>query len=276
MWIKFFSVLLLFMTTGCAFLNSDKNLSSTEKYFPNQKGCFLLYNMRTKTFDKVIGEEVCQEQFPACSSFKVPLAVMAFNSGILKDENTVLKWNGVKDSREELNKDMDAQTWMKVSAVWYSQRITPKLGKKSFQKYLDAFDYGNKDLSAGITEAWLVSPAEKSSALKISAYEQVKFMEKLWTDRLPASKKAMKLTRDITFIETSPKGYKLSGKTGSNFFDIDKKIQFGWFISHISNGDQEYIAVTNFSDLKSSKLSEYGGPRAQAVTKRILTDMGLW
>lgn len=275
MWIKFFCLFIFAMTSGCAFF-VKKDLSPSEKYFPKMSGCFLLYNMKTKTFDKVIGENVCSLQFPASSTFKVPLAVMAFNSGILKDENTLLKWNGVKDVREESNKDHDAKSWMKESVVWYSQRITPKLGKKNFQKYLDAFDYGNKDISAGITEAWLVSPAADSSALKISAYEQVKFMEKLWTDRLPASKRSMKLTRDITYIETSPKGFKLSGKTGSNFFDKEHTTHLGWFISHLSNDEQEYIVVTNLSDLKPTRVGDYGGPRAKAIAKQILADQGLW
>ncbi len=273
MWIKLFCIF-IFTTTGCA-LFSKKDLTPSEKYFPKMSGCFLLYNMKTKSFDTVIGEEVCQRQFSASSTFKVPLAVMAFNSGILKNENTVLKWDGVKRMREEENKDHDAKSWMKDSVAWFSQKITAKLGKKNFQKYLDAFDYGNKDFSAGITEAWLVSPSE-SNALKISAYEQVKFMEKLWTNRLPASKRSMKLTRDIIYIETSPKGYKFSGKTGSNFFDKERTIHLGWFISHLSNEEQEYIVVTNFSDLKPTQAGDYGGPRARTITKQILNDQGLW
>lgn len=40
-----------------------------------------------------------------------------------------------------------------------------------------------------------------------------------------------------------------SNKTGSNFYDEDRKIHLGWFISHIQNANQEYISVANFSDL---------------------------
>ena len=247
-----------------------------KNYFANLKGCFLLYNMASKKFEKVIGEENCKEQLPACSTFKVPLAVMAFNSRILKNEDVILKWNGKKDIRAEANQDHDAKTWMRDSVVWFSQRLTPKIGKNKMQKYLNDFDYGNKDLSGGLTQAWLVSPSARTPALKISGYEQVQFMEKLWNDELPASPRSMAITRQITFLEKSPQGFDLSGKTGSNFYDKDKKIHLGWFVSHLQRGNQRYIAVTNISDVKPTNIPGYGGPRAKALTKEILADLNLW
>lgn len=264
------------ITLSCA-RNSEeqKAVAETTDHFKDIKGCFLLYNMKTKTFDKVIGEATCRERFPAFSSFKVPLAVMAFDSGVLKDENVILKWDGVKNSRVEENQDHNAKTWMRDSVVWFSQRITPKLGKKKFQKYLNDFNYGNKDFSTGLTTAWLQSPAT-GKGLRISAYEQVDFMKSLWTDQLPVTKRSMQLTREITFLETSPKGFELSGKTGSNFYDKERKFHCGWFISHIQKGNLEYIAVTNISDLKPYPQPGYGGPRAKQITKDLLAAEGLW
>ena len=165
---------------------------------------------------------------------------------------------------------------MKDSVVWFSQRLTPKLGAKKLQKYLNDFDYGNKDISAGLDDAWLVSPASTGPALKISAYEQLEFMKKLWLSKLPASERAMKLTRDITYLETSPKGFRLSGKTGSNSFDQDKKIQLGWFVSHVENGDVRYLTVTGIRDIQPSDGKSNGGPRAREITKKLLADHGLW
>lgn len=243
-------------------------------YFTDTKGCFLLYNLKTKTFEKEMGGKECKEQLPPCSSFKIPLAVMAFDSGVLKDENQILKWDGTKHLRPEENQDLDAKSWLKYSVVWFSQKLTPQMGEKKFQKYLDDFNYGNKDLSTGITEAWIMPPDSKK-ALKISPYEQVEFMEKLWTDTLPVSKRSMELTRKISFLETSPKGYALSGKTGSGIFPKNRKTHLGWFIAHLQKEDQQFIAVTRIIDLKSTN-GGYGGPRAKQLTKDILADLGLW
>lgn len=264
------NILFLLLLISCS-----SGISTKMNYFPDMRGCFLLYNLKTNTFDKVIGE-TCKERFPACSTFKIPLAIMAFDSGVLKNEKQILKWDGKKQFLEIWNKDHNAQTWMKESVVWFSQRITPILGEMKFQKYLNDFQYGNQDLSGGITQSWLTSPSEKTKKLAISAYEQVEFIKKLWTNQLPVSKRSMELTKNITYLETSPKGFRLSGKTGSNFFDINQTIHFGWFVSHLVKDDQEYIAVTNISDLKPSHSKFFGGFRAKEITKTILTNEGLW
>ncbi len=273
---KLFPVL-FFVTMACAGQKTESQAPVAEKnYFGQADGCFLLYNVKTQKFEKIIGEERCKQQIPACSTFKVPLAVIAFDSGVLKNTDEVLKWNGKKDVREVANKDHNAKTWMSDSIVWFSQRITKQLGQKKTQNYLDKLNYGNKDLSGGLTQAWLVSPSSTGPALKISAYEQVEFMKKLWSNELPVSAQAMQTTREITYLETSEKGYRLHGKTGSGFYDKERKMHLGWFIAHIQKGDQEYISVANFGDPKPVEVQGYGGFRAKDTTKAILTDLGLW
>jgi beta-lactamase class D len=91
-----------------------------------------------------------------------------------------------------------------------------------------------------------------------------------------ASKRAIDLTKDLTYIETSPNGFKFSGKTGSNFYDEEHKIRLGWFIAHISNGEKEYITATNFSDLAPTFDTTYGGAKAREITEAILQEKGLW
>ena len=274
MWVLFLFVL------GCT--GTVKRTQEEAKvYFPGSKGCFLLYNLKTHFFEKEIGAENCREQLVACSTFKVPLAVMAFDAGLLRDENQVLKWDGKKGFLESHDRDHNAKTWIRDSVVWFSQRLTPKLGLKKTIQYLKDFHYGNADLRGGLTEAWLVSPGKTNDpALKVSAYEQVEFMKSLWTDALPVSKDAMKRVREITFLEKSPRGFLLSGKTGSNFFDEnhgqDQRRGLGWFVSHLERGSQEYIVVTRFTDEELKPANQYGGPRAKQITKDILADLGLW
>ncbi len=210
----------------------------------------------------------CHEQFVACSTFKVPLALMAFDSGLLKDEHEVFKWDGEKRFLEIWNTDHNAATWMKDSVIWFSQRLTPKLGEAKVIEYLQKFSYGNKDISGGLTNAWLKGPFLKEPSLKISPYEQLEFLKALWKETLPVSPKAIALTKKIMFLETSPKGAKLSGKTGSNYYDEARMIRLGWFIAHIQKGEEEYLAVVNFSDSAPSQAKEFGGFSA----RKLLTD----
>jgi Beta-lactamase class D len=255
---------------------SVKTKTIKEKnYFPKMQGCFLLYNLKTDKFEKVIGDERCKERFVACSTFKVPLAVMAFDSNTLKDENETYKWDGVQRDIPAWNQDTNAKSWMANSVVWFSQKLTPKLGTIKVTEYLKKFKYGNEDIGSGLTDAWL-KPVTNKKALKISAYEQVDFMKALWRSQLPVSQRAMDLTKEITYLETSTNGFKMNGKTGSNFVAKEKGIRFGWFISHIEKGQQEYIAVTNFSDDTKSDSQQFGGAQAKEITKTILKDQGLW
>lgn len=243
--------------------------------FAESRGCFLLYEMKTNSFRKVVGEEICRERFVASSTFKVPLAVMAFDFGALRDEKQVLKWDGKVDSRKEVNRDHDARTWMRDSVVWFSQRLTPKIGLKKIEKYLHDFKYGNEDMTGGLQEAWLVSPALPEPSLRVSAYEQIEFLKKLWRDELPVSKRAMRLARKITYLETSPGGFLLNGKTGSNFFDPERTKHLGWFVGHLEKEGREYLFATVFSDLHPS-IDGFGGPRAKQMTKDWLASEGLW
>jgi beta-lactamase class D len=269
------SLLALAILLGCATQKPAPETIPATDYFAGASGCFLLYNIKTQQFEKKTGDH-CETRYPACSSFKVPLAVMAFDSGVLKDEKQTLKWDGTKRMIDAWNKDHNAETWMRESVVWFSQELTPKMGKNKLQKYLKDFSYGNQDLSTGMTQAWLNSPSDKKGSLAINAYEQVEFMKNLWSNKLPVSERAMELTRQITYLETSPNGWRLSGKTGSNFYDAERRVRLGWFISHIQKGDASYIAVTTFSDLAPQSTDKFGGFVAKELTKKILADNQLW
>lgn len=266
--------ILFFILFALFFESLHANEMST--YFGKSQGCFLLFNVKTQKFEKTLGESNCKERLPACSTFKVPLAVMAIDAGIVKDETQTFKWDGKKRFREEWNKNQTPKTWMRESTVWVSQELTPKLGKEKFQKYLNDFQYGNADINSGLTTAWLQSPDDKNGALKINAYEQVDFMKKLWSSTLPSSKESQSITRDLTYLETSPAGFKLSGKTGSGFYKKDRNLKIGWFIAHVSNGDKEYIAVANLHDVSKPGNTEAGGPRVREIMKKILRDGELW
>jgi beta-lactamase class D len=276
------------LCAGCALVTKNRapdsaprkkwNLSS--ELFGNLDACFLLYNVKTKKIEKVYGEGRCHERTAPCSTFKIALAAMAFDSEILKDENHLLKWDGTDRGIASWNRDHTAMGWMKESVVWYSQALTPKLGAEKIKSYLKKFRYGNEDFSGGLTDAWLTPSAFINSAprnsLKISAYEQLEFMKKLWTDRLPVSQRTSDLTKKLTFLEISPKGYILNGKTGSGTVAENPKLRLGWFVAHLQNGDEEYISVLTFSDRTPTAQNMFSGLQAKEITKEIFVENQVW
>lgn len=242
-----------------------------KKIFQDRDACFLISEIES---GKVLAEynpERCKKRVTPCSSFKIPAALMAFEKGILKDENQTIKWDGVKHGRPEENRDQTPLNWMSDSVKWVTEWIMPQIGEKGIQQFLNDFNYGNKDFSGGLKDSWV------TSSLKISAYEQQAFIIKFWKEELPLSKKAIELTKKIVFIKKI-KNSELYGKTGTGCLvghacmdRPDKMI--GNFVGVLKSGTKTYVFATNASDLKNQERP--AGPRLRNTTIEILNEMGL-
>lgn len=254
---------------------------STKRNFPEKDVCFLLYDLKKEAFVDSYNENRCHERFPAVSTFKIALGVMAYDSGVFKNESEpVYTWNRVSTPIENWNKDHNPTSWMRESVVWMSQQMTPKIGMDKIQQYLADFEYGNQDMTAGLKYAWL-TPAPfinepMQNSLKISGYEQVKFLRKLWRGELKASQQSQNMTRKIMTHDKSSKGYELIGKTGSGFKDDDYDQRIGWFVGHLKKDQSEYIVVLNFSDTVKQTSGTFGGREAKEMTLKLLTEKRLW
>lgn len=200
---------------------------------------------------------------------------MGYNEGILEDEmHPQLPYTEENDNFLGIWKQPHyPQLWMSHSCVWYSQAIIQKLGLQKFNSYVRAFDYGNKDVSGeknspnGFLQAWL------SSSLKISAQEQILFLQKLLDSKLPVSKKAHKLTKNILFIETLANNWKLYGKTGAgrrlnHDGSYNKQGQAGWFVGWITN-DSRTILFAYYHEDENTQDGMIG-QMAKVITKQKL------
>ena len=132
-----------------------------------------------------------EARLPA-STFKIPNSVIALETGVVEDpDKDVFKWDGVVRSIEAWNKDHTLRTAIAASAVPVYQEIARRIGEARMQKYLDLFDYGNRDIGGGIDQFWL------TGSLRIDPVQQVDFVDRLRRGVLPASKRSQDLVRDI-------------------------------------------------------------------------------
>lgn len=245
------------------------------KIFAGRDGCFELYDLKANKLVVRFNPKRCAQRTSPCSTFKVPLSLMAFDAGILADENSQRKWDGTVTRRESWNHDQTAASWMQNSVVWFSQRLTTELGMRSVKRYLTSFDYGNKDMSGGLTRAWL------ESSLLISPDEQLRFWQRFWREELPVSKHAFAMTKKITLVDTSPAGWTLHGKTGSGGVAAGGPNQetnrwLGWFAGHVAQGDREYLFVVSYTDLVPPPDDRPSGWVARDIAKAILGELGLY
>jgi beta-lactamase class D len=184
----------------------------------------------------VLEEGDCATRVTPASTFKVALAVMGFDAGILKGpHDPVLPFkDGYVDWRKEWKQPTDPVRWLKYSVVWYSQQITHALGAEKLHRYTLAFGYGNADVAGdpgkdnGLDRSWI------GSSLQVSPREQAAFLAKLVSGTLPVSARAMDETRAI--VETRPAGnWTVHGKTGAALprradGSFDRAHGRGWYV----------------------------------------------
>lgn len=247
----------LAFTTG--FLHS-RNAAGAQ-----QADCTLIVSHETSSVIYEQGD--CHARHAPQSTFKIPLAVMGFDSGILKNaHDPVWPYNKSDEAnRAEERKSTDPARWQKDSVVWYSQRLTRTIGEDKFRDYVSGFDYGNKDISGdhgkrnGLTNAWL------SSSLAISPHEQVEFIQKLLTHNLAASGAAQDLA--VSIVPAFKSGeWVVRGKTGTGFHrrsdgTLDRGLQKGWFIGWAEHEGRKVVFATFIADRQP--MNSYAGRRAR-------------
>src|SRR4029079_15184813 len=106
-------------------------------------------------------------------------------------------WDGVKRGIEAWNKDHTLRSEIAVSAVPVYQEIARRIGQERMQKYVDLFDYGNRDIGGGIDQFWL------TGNLRIDPVEQIDFVDRLRRGALPVAKGRQDVTRAILPVTTA-------------------------------------------------------------------------
>ncbi|WP_075289733.1 class D beta-lactamase [Pararhizobium arenae] len=210
------------------------------------------------TGDIIAQDGNCEERFTPASTFKIPLAVMGYDSGFLKDAHDpslpfkegYADWGG-----DNWKQPTDATRWLKYSVVWFSQRITEYLGEDRLTDYARQFQYGNADFSGdpgknnGLERAWIIS------SLKVSPIEQITFLRRLINHDLPVSKEAVNKTIAVVEGRTLPSGWAIQGKTGMAYprnadYSFDMNHPWGWYVGWGRKDDQTIVFARLVQDEK--------------------------
>jgi len=265
---------------GCNSINKvSKDTKDAERisyedlsnYFSGYDGCIVLFD-KNKNEYSIFNKEKSQKQISPCSTFKVVNSLIGLETKELEDENTTFKWDGTQYPIESWNKDQTLKSAISNSVVWYFQSLTSKVGESRMNEFIKKIDYGNNDISGGITKFWL------QSSLKISPKEQVDFLRKLYDYQLPMNKRYIDIVKDLILL-SNENGIKLSGKTGSgqnsninksNIININ-----GWFIGYVEKDNNVYFFATNIESDETTKQSA-DGQQAKEITFKILRDKNLY
>lgn len=182
----------------------------------------------------IYNKERSKQTYTPESTFKVPHALIGLEEKAVRDEYEVKRWDGVVREFETWNRDHSLASAMRDSAIWFYQDMAKDIGNERMQYNLIKMNYGNKDTSGGIDTFWL------DSSLKISAQEQVEFLEQLVKEDLPYQEQNLKTVKRM-MINDEQNEYTLYGKTGTRLSDFG----LGWYVGFIKTKNKTWVFATN-------------------------------
>jgi beta-lactamase class D len=117
--------------------------------------------------------------FPA-STFKIPHALVALQTGVITDPDALERWDGTKQWLPAWERDHSLRTAIFESVLWFFQRTAVKIGAERMREQLAKIDYGNAQVDGEIRKFWLAG-----GSLEITPTEQLDFVERMFEGKLP-------------------------------------------------------------------------------------------
>ncbi|MBR1166713.1 class D beta-lactamase [Bradyrhizobium liaoningense] len=224
-------------------------------------GTFVGYKVEDYLIVASDKERSGEGKLPA-STFKIPNSLIALESGVVTDpDKDVFPWDGVKRPIEAWNKDHTLRSAILVSAVPVYQEIARRIGEVRMQQYVDAFDYGNRDIGGGIDQFWL------TGALRIDPIEQVDFVDRLRRRALPISKRSQDLVCDI-LPATKVGNSVIRAKSGLLGAERGEP-SLGWMVGWAEKGEAHTVFALNM-DCKEPRHIE----ARMTLTQACLSEIG--
>ena len=238
------------------------------KYFSirNAVGTIYIVDERPKGGNFVYNRDRAIRRFTPASTFKIAHALFVLDAGVVKDEFQVFPWDGVKRSvgveRYDAvwNSSQTLPSSMRYSVVWLYQKFARELGSEKEKYYMSRSDYGNATVGKVIDQFWL------NGSLKISALEQVAFLQKLYRNQLPFAVEHQRLVKDIMITEATS-DYKIRSKTGWGTPEDSNGV--GWYVGWVERDNGAIFFAANI-DMPNRQKDL---PKRTSIVKDILRDI---
>ncbi|MCG5220626.1 class D beta-lactamase [Streptosporangium sp. KLBMP 9127] len=209
------------------------------------RGTFALLDVSSGKVTVVDRARAEKPMVPA-SSFKVPHALVALQTGVVKSPDEVIPWDGTPQPFPEWEKDMSMREAVRVSNAAAFQVIARRIGLQRERQWLHRLNYGNRQTGTVVDRFWLDGP------LKISAVAQTRFMERLAALRLPASRAHQRTVHDLIKQEEK-NGYALYAKSG---WQNAPGPGTGWWTGWVERGGRVYTFALNMDIAKDGDAAK--------------------
>ncbi|MBN2088375.1 class D beta-lactamase, partial [candidate division KSB1 bacterium] len=172
----------------------------TEKHLEKLDAAFILYDAKNDQYARY-NPERCQKPYQPCSTFKIANALIALETGVADGPDFMIPFDSTKTPPQDWWAqfgwlgDQTLRSAMKKSVVWYYQEIARRIGPDRMRHFLDVLNYGNRDISGGIDQFWLMN------SLLISPNEQVEFLKRFYQEEFKLSKLTYKTVKSILLFD---------------------------------------------------------------------------
>ena len=240
-------ITILFLTNSFLFAQ-DLEL---ENIFKNKQvdGTIVIESLNTKKI-YIYNDQRAEMFFSPASTFKIPNSLIALNEGVVTKDSVII-WDKKIREYESWNKDQTLLTAFKSSCVWCYQEFASKIGVEKYEKYLKSLDYGNKNIGNEITRFWL------DESLKITTFEQIKFLKRFYTNDLPFKIEDMNTLKQI-MIDEKNEDYIIRAKTGWEG-------KYGWYVGYLETKNDVWFFATNIDTKSKDDL-----PKRKEITLEAL------
>ncbi len=240
-------------------INAQIDSADVSKYFDNHSGCIVIYDRTREKYFRY-DEQKCAERFLPASTFKIPNSLIGLETGVIKDADFVIRWDGIKRWIDEWNKDHSLRSAIQVSCVPYYQELARRVGRERMTKYIDALSYGNGKIGERIDTFWL------DNSLKISADEQIEFLKRFYDYNLPFSKRTIDIVKEIMSEEIYSES-KLKFKTGTG--QKEDETWVGWLVGFVEKGKDVYFFAFNIEEKTFEKTAALRNKTSREILKIV-------
>src|SRR5690606_34078487 len=121
----------------------------------------------------------CSHATAPASTFKIPHALIALQTGVISDAFATLAWDGTDYPNALWKQDHSLNSAIRWSALWFFQHTAAQIGVQRMLEGLHTLAYASDSFDADVTQFWL------NGDLAVTPAEQVAFLRNLLSGNLP-------------------------------------------------------------------------------------------
>lgn len=196
----------------------------------------------------------CAVKTAPASTFKVPHALIALETGVVTDPLALVQWDGTKQQTPLWERPHSLDSAMKASVLWFYQRAAALIGRERMQAALKRLGYGSDTYEGDQTSFWL------NGDLAVSPVEQLEFVSRLVRYDLPVRRTHVDMVKAAFTMPTGA----ITNASGSHPFELTSRApqvvraktgnttvsgeRVSWVVGHVESLTREYVFVARVRD----------------------------